>query len=344
MTSLLAPLLLASVPAFAAGEAEPSPAAATETVVFKMATVAPDGSTWMNLLEKMQKEVFLRTRGRVSFKFYSGGIAGEEKTVLEKIRYGQLHGGGFTGIGLGEILPAVRIMELPFSIETYAEYDYVLERLRPEFEKGFSERGFVVLAWAEGGFSNLFSKRPIRTLEDLRATKVWLRTGDPKIEIMLDELGIRPVPVALPDVLTSIQTGLVESVYASPLALIALQWFPHLDYAFRVPIYNIQAALLVDAKEWGKLAEEDRATVQGICSRNMRSLVDRTRQDNADSEEVLRRKGIEFLVPDEEQRRALAEARERIARSMTGRLFDEALLARFRQHLGEARAAAGPGR
>ncbi|HKB14777.1 MAG TPA: TRAP transporter substrate-binding protein DctP, partial [Planctomycetota bacterium] len=322
----------------------PRPSAAPapgDPVVLKLATVAPDGSAWMNVLEKMQKEVYLRTRGRVSFKFYPGGIAGEEPTVLEKIRYGQLHGAGLTGIGMGQILPEVRIMELPFSIRTYEEYDYVLERLRPHFEKGFEEKGFVVLAWAEAGFANFFSKKPIRSLEELRSTKVWHRTGDPKIEILFQELGIKPVPVPLSDVLTSIQTGLLETVYVSPLALIALQWFPHLDYAFRTPIYNIQASVVVDRRAWERISPEDRTLVRDLCNANIRGLVESTRKDNAESEQVLRQKGIEFLSPDEAQERAIAEARERIAAAMTGRLFDAALLARFRDLLAEARGPRG---
>ncbi|MCI0586036.1 MAG: TRAP transporter substrate-binding protein DctP [Planctomycetes bacterium] len=320
--------------------AAPAPAA-NETVVLKLATVAPDGSAWMNVLEKMQKEVYLRTRGRVSFKFYPGGIAGEEPTVLEKIRYGQLHGAGLTGIGMGQILPEVRIMELPFSFRTYEEYDYVLERLRAHFEKGFEEKGFVVLAWAEAGFANFFSKKPIRGLDQLRSTKVWHRTGDPKIEILFHELGIRPVPVPLSDVLTSIQTGLLETVYVSPLALIALQWFPHLDYAFHTPIYNIQASLVLDRRAWERLAPEDRTLVRDLCNTHIRGLVESTRRDNAESEQVLRQKGLEFLSPDPAQERVIAEARERIAAAMTGRLFDEALLARFRDLLAEARSPRG---
>ena len=345
--ALLGLLLCALPPTERSGE---GPA---EKVVIKCATLAPEGSTWMNVFEKLNKELYLKTRGRVSFKFFAGGIAGEEKTVLEKIHYGQLQAAGLTGIGMGEILPAARIMELPFYFEEYEEYDYVLERLLPELREGFRGQGFVLLGWAEGGFANLFSKRPYAGLEKLRQAKVWLRSGDPMNEIALHELAVQAVPLTLPDVLTSIQTGLVDTVYVSPLAAIALQWFPHLQHVLHYPVFNIEAALVLEAKTFEKLDEKDQETLLELSDRHFERLVREIREDNRESERVLQDKGLTFHQATEAQRQELERVRRRIARAMVGRLYDEDLLERFEALLAEARealdeeeaeAAAGGGR
>lgn len=307
-------------------------------VVIKCATVAPDGSTWMKLLEKMSKDIYRRTRGRVQFKFFANGVLGEEKSVLEKISYGQIQSAGLTGIGMGEILPECRVIELPYWFDTYEDYDYVLERLGPRFEKGFEEKGFVLLGWAEGGFANLWSKRPLRTPEDLQQAKVWLRLGDPMTETILRQMGIQPVPLALGDVLTSLQTGLIDTVYVSPLALIALQWFPHVEYCWDVPLFNIEAGLVVDLDTWNSLRPEDRETVRTSARKHLRELVERTRKDNAESVQVLKDKGIRFLKPDAAERARLEELRDRIAGSLVGRLYDRELLEEFRRLVAEARA------
>ena len=323
------------------------PSSPPEKVVIKCATVAPDGSTWMNTLEKMNKDIFRRTRGRVSFKFFASGIAGEEKTVLEKMRYDQLQAGGFTGVGLGQVVPATRIVELPFFFENYEEYDYVMSRLAPEFEKRFEEKGFVILGWGEGGFAHLFSKKRIDTLDSLRESKCWLRSDDVVNEVALKELGVSPIPLALSDVLTSIQTGLIETVYVSPLAGIALQWHPHVRYAVDAPLSNILAALVVQKETFDRISPEDQEVVREICQKHLTKLVDLTRRDNAEAVQVLKGKGVEFLKPSAADRADYEKARDRIAKALTGRMWDEALFRRFQSLLAEARseqAAAPPGK
>ena len=328
--------LILLLPLFAAGPA-PSPSAPTEKIVIKCATVAPDGSTWMVCLDKMNKDLFRKTRGRVTFKFFAGGIAGEEKTVLEKMEYGQLQAAGLTGIGMGEILPEVRLLELPYMIQTYEEYDHVLAAIGPEFEAAYEEKGYVILAWAEAGFARLFSQKPIRDADDVAAAKVWLRTGDPLNEIAMEEMGIQPVPLALSDVLTSLQTGLIDTVYISPLAAIALQWFPHLRYCSDVPLFNIEACLILKKDTFDKLSEKDRATLQAVCDKHLRGLVEQTRRENRESIEILKSKGVEFLSPTQDYEAELNEIRTRIADALTGPLIErdqrerlEKLLAEFR--------------
>ena len=226
-------------------------------LTIKCATVAPDGSLWMKILEQMNKEVFRKTRGRVRFKFFAGGIAGEERAVLEKMRYGQLQAAALTGVGMGEVVPSVRIMELPFLFRDTREYDHVLAKIAPRFEEMFKEKGFVVLGWAEGGFAHVFSKLKITTLEQLKKARCWVRQGDQLTERVVQEIGTNAVSLAMSEVLTSVQTGMVDTVYVSPIALIALQWFPHFKYLVDLPLVNIETGVIMSKKAYDAMSEAD---------------------------------------------------------------------------------------
>ena len=66
--------------------------------IIKFATLAPDGSTWMNVIRELNKEIQEKSNNRLKFKIYPGGVSGDEKDVIRKIRIGQLHSGGFSGV------------------------------------------------------------------------------------------------------------------------------------------------------------------------------------------------------------------------------------------------------
>jgi len=304
-----------------------------ERVTIKCATIAPKGSPWMNHLEAMNKEVYRRTRGRVRFKFFPGGIAGEEKAVLEKIRYGQLQGGALTGLGLSSIVPAVRILEIPFTFRNLQEYDHVRDKMTPDLEKRFKKKGFVVLGWTEGGMAHIFSRHRIVSDESLKPAKFWLRPGDPVVERVLTDMKLTTVPLALPEVLTAIQTGLVDTVYASPVAVIAVQWFPHVKHMINVPLVNILAGLVVDRKVFEKISEDDQETLRKVCRRHIDSLTRQTRSDDQESRVVLQEKGITLVTPQSALVTRFRRVCNKVADSLIGESYEQELVDNLRRHL-----------
>jgi TRAP-type C4-dicarboxylate transport system substrate-binding protein len=180
--------------------------------VIKFATLAPDGSTWMKAMKLFTDEASAKTAGRVKFKIYAGGVSGDEKDVVRKIRLGQLQAGGFTGVGIGEIAPEARLLDTPFLFKNSKEIDYVYKTMDGDFRKIFESRGYVLLGWAEVGIVNVFSNSPITKPEDMRNVKIWLWEGDPIAEAMFAALKVRPIPLSVTDVMTSLQTGMINSV------------------------------------------------------------------------------------------------------------------------------------
>lgn len=309
-----------------------------ETVI-KFATVAPKASTWMNIMEQLDAEVQKATGGQVKFKFYPGGVQGDEKDVIRKIRIGQLHGGGFTGVGMGQILPTSRLLDLPYLFRNAAEVDTVLEGMFPTFAGLFEDKDFVLLGWAEVGFVHFFTKNPVRSLGDLGKQKLWLWEGDPLAGAYFQELGLKPVPLALPDVLTSFQTGMINGAYASPYGASVLQWQTRVKFVSDPPMACAAGAVLVSRKAWDQIPAQFQPKVKEIARRKLRQLTAASRKDNQTALDAFVKAGITRVRPASD-----AEAQKfegigvKVQDKLTGNLIDPKLLEKARQLVRARRA------
>lgn len=291
---LSAGLLLSAV-VLAAGSAGAKDRPKTQ---IKFATLAPEGSTWMKVMHAFDNDLRARTANRVGFKFYPGGVQGDEEVVLRKIRNGQLHAGGFTGFGLGSIAPEFRAIEVPFMFRTIEEVDYVRAQLDDRFKATYKQKGFALLGWADVGFVYLFSNQPIRDPDELRAAKVWTWSGDKLAELFFKAFEVSPIPLALPDVLTSLQMGVVDAVYSPPLACIALQWFTRVKYMTDVPITYGFGAMLVSERSLAKLQPGDVAILKELAEKHSSELIRKTREENVEAIELIEKEGVTMLEVD----------------------------------------------
>ncbi len=304
----------------------------------KIATLAPEGSTWMNTFRELDNEVRAKTENRVGFKLYPGGVQGEELTALKKIRLGQLHGGGFSGRGLGEIAPELRVLELPFLYKDSAEVDYVHARLDPTFDRLVEAKGFVILGWTEVGFIYLFTNRPVTSPEDLKQVKMWLWEGDPLAAGFYAAYGISPVPLSITDVLTSLQTRLVSGVYSSPLACIALQWNTRVTHMTDVRLTHGMAAVVLDKKAWDAIEPRDQTVVHEISRRQLKRLSEQTRIDNDKSIAVMKERGMQIVTVDPAKAAEFETIGKRMWKEQAGKLYPASLLAEVEQAVADARA------
>lgn len=316
--------------AFAVRPGVASAAADKPKTVLKIATLAPEGSTWMNLMHELDDRVREATGNEVGFKFYAGGIQGDERLVLRKMRTGQLQGGGFTGNGLGVVAPSLRVLESPFLFETTGEIDTVYAQLGNELEGALTEGGHHLLGWAEVGFVHLFTKKPVRSVEDLRATKMWLWEGDPLAKAFFDEAGVTPVSLAITDVYTSLQTGLIEGVYSSPYAAVVLQWHTQVHAMSEAPITNAIGAVIVTQASWDKVSPDSQKKIHDIAEDVFARLNTSSREDNEKAIVSIREAGIEIVPFPEAEMAVFREIGQRAARRGVGELYSQDLLTRVR--------------
>lgn len=304
----------------------------------KFSTLAPEGSSWMKEMRRLAEEVKNKTDGRVTFKFYPGGVSGDEKDVIRKMRVGQIHGAGFTGVGLGQILPEVRVLDLPFLFDTDEQVQHVYEQLNDYFYARFEEKGFVLLGWVPVGWVHFFSTQKISSIDDIKKTKPWMWEGDPLVEATYNALGVKPVPLSITDVLMSLQTGLLDTVYVSPQGALALQWFTKVKYMSRLRMGYATGAVLISKKKFSSLPEDCKPVLKQLGKKYLKQLVQTIQKDNASSIGIMQDNGVELTkMPDDKMIQEFHQAGALARKNLAGKLFSPELLRKVLTHLEEVK-------
>jgi len=267
---------------------------------FKIATLSPEGSVWMQKMREGAGELARKTDNRVTIKYYPGGVMGDDRAVLRKIRIGQLHGGAVVSGSLSKFYPDSQIYNLPLKFRSFEEVDYVRKHLDQRIVKGLEEGGFVTFGIAEGGFAYVMSTVPIRTVREMRHQKVWIPDNDTMILETVKAFDITPFPLSIADVQAGLQTGLINTVTTPPIGALALQWHTRIKYLMYEPFLYIYGVLAVDCKAFKKISTYDQQIFREIMGRIFREIDHLNREDNIKALEVLRKQGIEFIKPSGE--------------------------------------------
>jgi TRAP-type transport system periplasmic protein len=303
----------------------------------KIAVVMPEGSTWTDTLHELADAVKIETGGDVAIRIFAGGVSGDEVDVLRKMRVNQLHAGGFSGVGLGLILPEIRVFEAPLLFNTYAEIDYVKQKMFDEFAGRFEEKGYVLLGFAEAGFVYFFSARRIDSVKRLQQTRMWVWKGDRVAENFLDAFGVQGYPLQLADVNTGLETGMIDSFYSPPLASVAFQWYARVQYMLDFPMVNATGALLMNKRTFYDLAPEHREIVGRLAKQYAARLVQLTRRDNAEAIQVLSEAGVVIIPPTPEQTASFKRNAEKNYAMSIPSLYAQELFDQIRGLIAECR-------
>jgi len=312
--------------------------ASAEEFLVKFATLAPEGSTWMNHMRNLEKAIREKSKGQVGFRVYAGGVAGDELDVLKKIRIGQIHCAGFSGVGFGQILPAVRVLDLPFLFRDYREVDLVHGDLQGLFADQFRERGFEFLAWAEVGNVHLFSQSPIAKVSDMARLKVWAWTGDPIAKETFSAMGTNPILLAIADVTTALNTGMIDTVYAPPLGALALQWNAYTKFMTSLPLAHSTGAVLIARSFYDKIPADLQKMLKEEFRHAMTTLALELRGQTEESTAVMQKSGMGVLpMPNEADLKEFYKVHDEVAQALAGKVYPKELLDRVNGILTRAR-------
>ncbi|MFH1350180.1 MAG: TRAP transporter substrate-binding protein DctP [Pseudomonadota bacterium] len=307
----------------------PDRALSKERFIIKFATVAPEGSTWMNYMRQLDKALREKSGGQIGFQLYAGGIAGDELDVLRKIRIGQIHSAAFSGLGIAQILPMVRVLDLPFLFRSNEEADLVRKELRDLFSKNFNEKGFEFLSWVEIGKVHLFSKKPIRKMADLSGLKIWTWSGDPISKETFSAMGTNPIPLTITDVTTALNTGMIDTFYAPPLGALALQWHTHVKFMTSLPLAHSTGVLLISRNFLTKIPPDLSQTLKNEFEHNMSALTSELRKQTEESIMLLQKSGIEITpMPSETDLKEFYKVHDLVAQKLAGEIYPKELLNR----------------
>ncbi len=265
---------------------------------FKIATLAPEGSSWLREMRAAADEVKQRTEGRVEFRYYPGGVMGDDATVMRKIRLGQLQGGALTASELSLVYPDAVVYGLPFLFEDHAQVAAARTEVDPLLRAGIRDKGFEVLSISGVGFAYLMSSKPLQSIEHLRAGKVWIPNNDRIAERTFTTGGVSPIPLPLSDVFTSLQTGMIDIVGNTPAGAIALQWHTRIKHVFDAPLTYVVGFVVLDNRAFGRLAEADRAIVLEAYGKAAERIDAENQRADESAMAALRAEGIQLFTPD----------------------------------------------
>ena len=271
--------------------------------LFKIATDAPQNSTWYQALKAINKELYFGTNKEVAMQLYAGGVMGNQTTVIKKIKLGQLSGATFSNSGLQIIYKDFNIVGFPLMIRSEEDYDYFKQQLGPFFEQKLNEKGFKLLGWSETGPIYVFSKKPVNSAGTLRNSKPFVLEGDNTSLALFKEIKATPVPLDTSDILTSLQTGQIDTVFSPPYGLISLQWSSKVNYMADFPITFMIGAVVVDRELFDSMPKNYQKLMLSLFRKHFKSLTQKIRAENDNALLALKKYGIKFLeVPEEEKK------------------------------------------
>jgi TRAP-type transport system periplasmic protein len=264
---------------------------------FKIATLSPDGSFYVQKMREAGDEINRVTKGRVDFKFYPGGVMGDDLGVLRKMRLRQLHGAAVTNAALSPVYPDIQLYNLVLKFHDLEEVDFVRARMDQQLMQGLEQKGMVALGFAEVGMAYVMSTTPVQSLDQMRSNKVWVPDNNDVVLEAMRAFNISPIPLPLRDVLMGLQTGMIDVVAGSPVGALALQWHTKVRYVSDIPLLYAFGALVLDGKAFEKIAKADQQVVREIMGKVIAEIDHQSRKDNLQAAEAMKQQGIEFLKP-----------------------------------------------
>lgn len=290
--------------------------------VYKIATLAPDGTQWMTLMRQASKSIAKQTNNRVKLKFYPGGIMGNENSVMRKMKIGQLQGAALTSSALKRIDTDNYIYSLPLTYRSYEEMNHIRAKLDQKMIDRLKKKGYIAFKIAGDGFSYMLSKERVSGVEDLKQQKVWIPPDDIMAQTMLETAGVSPVSLPLTDVLTGLQTGLISTVGAPPSFAIALQWHTKVKYLIDVPMFFSFGAFVISDKAFKKMSASDQAIVRKEIISTFEKLSKINWENNKKAKQALQAQGIEIVKPNQKELAGL----NKLAKNVINRLIKEGKL------------------
>ena len=236
-----------------------STAARAEPVVIKLGTLAPQGSSWHDILKELGQRWEQVSGGQVKLRIYAGGAQGSEGDMVRKLGIGQLQAAAISNVGMHDVIPEPQAFSVPFLFDDQAQMECAFGKMRPRLEDALAKRGLVALQWSRIGAIHLFCTEPRRSAADMKDAKVWAWEGDPKSVDAYRAAGLHPVVLSATDIVPSLQTGMIDCVPNVPLYVLTARLFEKANFMMDAPWSHMVGATLVRKDTWEKIAPDLRA-------------------------------------------------------------------------------------
>jgi len=290
--------LAMAVPARAQAQAPPP----GEPIKIKVGTLAPKDTPWHDVIMEIGAKWKKASGDRISFTIFGGGVLGDEADMIGKLRIDQLQMGAFTSVGLETITKEMSALWIPLLFQNYDELDYVRSKLDVRLEKALADKGFVVLNWGDAGWVKYFAKKPVPTLKALQEQKLFTWAGNSQSDEMYKDAGFKIVPLAPTDILTSLQTGMIEAFPAPATAALANQWFGLAKNMMDIKFAPVVGATIITKKAWDSIDPSLRPTLLKLALETGAKFTPQIRKLETDAIDAMVKNGLQIqkLTPQAE--------------------------------------------
>jgi TRAP-type C4-dicarboxylate transport system substrate-binding protein len=313
---------------------------AAETQYIRLAALAPRDSDLVKRFIRIDKAMRATTNNAWGLRLYAGGVAGDEPDVLRKMKVGQMDASNITTTGLSQIVREVAVLDTPGVITNYKQFEAVTTAMRSEWEGSFAKVGFKLIAWGETGQYRWFSKTGITRPADLKNVRPWVWPASWILKEIYRVVGCNGVPLGVPEVYGALQTGMIDTVITTAVALVALQWHPNLSHVTKQTFGVLVNALVMNADKYKALPPE----VASLLTKEAEAAAanDRVETRKADEkayDNLLKRgyKVDEFAPGGREEYLAMEK---QVREHLVGRLYPPEMLARVQKLAADAGGAA----
>ncbi|THB67344.1 MAG: C4-dicarboxylate ABC transporter, partial [Spirochaetaceae bacterium] len=218
----------------------------------RIASMAPQDSPWGRTLNRIAAEWHEISGGRITLQIYHGGVAGNEADVLRKIKINQLQGGVLTSSGMNSVTNKMLALSIPMQMRSKEEFLYVFDHVRPQLEASLREERLHVAGWTFGGWVYFFSRDPIESPESLRGSKLSVTPTEPDMQRAFQLMGYSPVPISTNEILTALNSGMVDSFFTSPLAAASFQFFAIANNMLNIPVAPFLGSVVISTRVWDR--------------------------------------------------------------------------------------------
>jgi TRAP-type C4-dicarboxylate transport system substrate-binding protein len=276
-------------------------AAPSKKIVIKIATLAPSGSPYHEIMKEMAASWREQSDDRVELRIYPGGVAGGEVDILRKIRIGQLHAGALSSSGLSRALPEISVLNTPMIFKTRESLLQVQNALAPKIEERMERKGFVILSWAIAGWVRFFVPEAEPSVAGLKKARMHVFAGDDRILELWKTMGVNAIPLPGTDVLPGLQSGMVNAFFTTPVMAYASQWFAFTPYMIEMPWAPMMGAIIVSKRAWKKVPEQLRPKLKAIAEEKSLRLDQEMLRLESQAISEMQKRGLTLIKPDAQQ-------------------------------------------
>ncbi|MCL1947587.1 MAG: TRAP transporter substrate-binding protein DctP [Chitinivibrionia bacterium] len=304
----------------------------------KLGSMAPQNSPWDDALREMADDFKKISNGQIQVRMYAGGIAGDERDMIRKVKIKQLDAIAMTGVGMSDVYKGILAVQIPMMYETEDEFWYVLEKMKPLLEKKVEENGFKVLLWTKIGWLNFFSKQPIVTPADLQKQKMFIYAGDADAAKVWRTMGFQPVPLSTNDIMTSLQSGMIDALTISPLTAAAYQWFGAAPNMCDMKWAPLLGGVVVSLERWNKIPADLRQKLEASAKKTGDKM--QKEIDKADDEaiKIMQSHGLKISAVPPNVRKQWSEVAAKGVQTVIGTTIEQQSYEQVKKYLEEYRA------